>query len=78
MKSTPGLTAINLALRAAAASIAGISRGVSRIAGAAEDAIKGRMNLKDTIGNIKQQAMAVKQAYGKEKSTVSSTLERRR
>ena len=78
MRLTPGLTAINPALGAAAASIAGILGGVSRIAGAVEDAIDGRMNFKDAVGNIKQQAMAVKQAYGEGKSAVSSALERRR
>ena len=53
MRLTPGLTAINLPLGAAAASIAEISGGVSRIAGAAQDAIEGRINLRDAVGNIK-------------------------
>ncbi len=65
MRLTPGLTAINPMLGAATASIAGISGGVSRIARAAEDATRGRMNFKDAIRNIKQQVTAVKQAYGK-------------
>ncbi len=60
MRLTPGLTAINPALGAAAASIAGILGGVSRIEGAAQDAIEGRTIFKDVVGNIKQQAMAVK------------------
>jgi hypothetical protein len=40
-------------LGAAATSIAGVSGGVSRIAGSAQDAIEGRVNLKDAVGNIK-------------------------
>jgi len=36
------------------------------------------MNLKDIVGNIKQQVMAVKQANGEGKLAVSSALERRR
>ena len=78
MRLAPGLTDINPALGASAVSIAGISWGVLRIAGAAEDAIEGRVNLRDAVGNIKKQAMAVKQAYGEGKSAVSSALERRR
>jgi DNA-directed RNA polymerase alpha subunit len=76
MRLAPGLTAINPALGAAVASIARISRGFSRIAGVAEDDIEGRMNFKDVVGDIKQQAMAVKQAYEEGKSAVSSALER--
>jgi len=78
IRLTPALAAINPMLGAASASVAGISRGVLRIAGAAQDAIEGRVSLKDTVGNIKQQAMAVKQAYGEGKTVVSSALERRR
>ena len=78
MRLATGLTVINQALGVSAASIAGISRGVSRIAGATEGAIEGRMNFKDVVGNIKKQAMAVKQNYGEGKSAVSSALERRR
>ncbi len=78
LRLTPALTAINPMLGAAAASVAGISGGVSRIAGSAQDAIEGRVNLRDAVGNIKQQAMAVKQAYGEGKTAVSSALERRR
>jgi hypothetical protein len=78
MRLTPGLAAINPMLGAATVSIAGISGGVSRIAGAAQNAIEGRMNFKDAIGNIKPQAMAVKHTYGEGKSAVSSALERRR
>jgi hypothetical protein len=63
-------------LGAAAASVAGISGGVSRIAGSAQDAIEGRVNLRDVVGNIKQQAMVVKQAYGEGQTVVSSVLER--
>ena len=67
MMLASGLTAINQALGAATTSIAGISGGVSRIAGAAEDAIKGRMSFKNVVGNIKQQVMVVKQAYAEGK-----------
>ncbi len=63
MRLTPGLTAIKLPLGAAVALIADISRDVSRIAGAGQGDIKGRMNFKNDVGSIKQQAMAVKQAY---------------
>jgi hypothetical protein len=66
MRLAPGLTAINQALGVPAASIAGISGGVSRIAGAAEDAIEGRMNFKDVVGNIKKQGMTVHKLTGKE------------
>ncbi len=78
MRLTPGLAAINPALGAAAAAVGGIAGCVSRIAGVVQDAIEGRMNFKDAVGNIKQQTMAVTQAYGEGKSAVSSALERRR
>ena len=79
LRLTPTLTAINPMLGAVAASIAGISGSVSRIiAGSARDAIEGRVHLRDDVGNIKQKAMAVKQAYGEGKTVVLSALERRR
>ena len=78
LRLTPALTAINPMLGAAAISIAGISGGVSRIAGSAQDAIEGRVHLRDDVGNIKQQTMVVKQAYGERKTAVLSALERRR
>jgi hypothetical protein len=77
MRLAPGLNAINLALGAAASSVYGVTGYISRIAGVAQDNIEGRMNFKDVVGNIKQQAMAVKQAYGEGKSVVLSALERR-
>jgi len=74
LRLTPAITAITYMLGAATASVAGISGGVSRIEGSAQDAIEGRVHLRDDVGNIKQKAMVVKQAYGEGKTTVSSAL----
>jgi hypothetical protein len=64
IRLTPTPLAINPTLEAGAAPVAVISGGISRIAGSAQDTIEGRVSLRNTVGHIKQQAMAVEQAYG--------------
>jgi len=78
MRAAPALTMINPELGAAAVAVGGIAGGVSRAAGAAEDALTGRATVSDAIQSVKNQVSAVKTAYGQGKAAVSSALERRR
>ena len=89
MKAAPAVAAFGApGLSAGMVAASGIGRGVTTVAGLAQDALRGGVSVQsaqdgvrtvtDTARSMQQQAVALKQAYHGTKGRVASEIERLR
>lgn len=68
-------------LAAGAAAFGGVAKGVAGLAGAAQGALRGNLDInaaRESLSGIRTGTADVREAYGKASGTVRSTLERMR